>query len=309
MTVATGHQEPVARQVELLARPVREAVERGAVVVFVVRLVEDRRVRQLAARFERSHEQLRAITGKGRFHRPVVSDHTAVLRRPVLRGLVLRRERFTLSSRRHRAPIVDHETVRRRLVVLQPAGVAFFHLHRASDGEELVLRDLLIVFRNLPLRLPLRGGIRGVLVRSEGPGAVPLDRSATRERVHRVDMVELDALQRCARDLARRRVLRVPIVVQEDVLRRALEPVRARLGDDVDNGALRTAVLGGHSRGIHRHFLNRFEVQVRAEGARRGVGRVDRIDDEEVVTRQRTHRVDVAAAGADHPGTVPMSAW
>ena len=300
MTVAAGRQEPVARQVELLARPVREAVERGAVVEFVVRLVEDRGVRELAARLECSHEQLGAVTGKRRFHRPVALEHTAVLRGPVLGGLVLRRERFTLSGRRRRAPVVDDKTVRRRLVVLHPGRVALFQLYGAADVEELVLRHLLIVFRNLPLRLPLRRGIGGVLVRAEGPGAVLPDRSATGERVHRVDMVELHARQRRAGDLARRRVLHVPVVVQEDVLGRALEPVGARLGDHVDDRALRAAVLGGNPRGVHRHFLNRLEVQVRAEGARRRVGCVDRVDDEEVVARQRTHRVDVARA--DNPG-------
>ena len=49
-----------------------------------------------------------------------------------------------------------------------------------------------------------------------------------------------------------------------------------------------------------RHFLNRFEVQVGAERARRRVGRVDGVDDEQVVAGQRAERVDVA--GADDAG-------
>ena len=114
--------------------------------------------------------------------------------------------------------------------------------------------------------------------------------------VDRVDLVELHARERRAGDLVDRRVLRVPVVVQEDVLERALEPVRARLGDDVDDRALRAAVFGADRGRQHADFLNRFEVEVGAERARRRVGRVDRVDDEQVVARQRAERVDVAGA-------------
>ncbi len=47
---AARGEEPVARKVELPARAIREAVERRAVVILRVRLVEDRRVGETTAR-------------------------------------------------------------------------------------------------------------------------------------------------------------------------------------------------------------------------------------------------------------------
>ncbi len=102
VAAAARRQEPVAGEVELLARPIDEAVEGRAVVGLAVGLVQDRRVGQPAALLEGRDVDERAVGRKRRFHRPVVPQHAAPLRRPVLGVLVLRGQRFALAGRRPR---------------------------------------------------------------------------------------------------------------------------------------------------------------------------------------------------------------
>ena len=144
------------------------------------------------------------------------------------------------------------------------------------------------------------------LPRREEERAVLPDRAAAGERIGRVHLVELDALERGTRDLVDRRVLRVPLVVGEQVLERALETIRARLGDDVDDRALRAAVFGADRGGQHADFLDGFEVQVRAERARGRVGRVDRVDDEQVVVVSAPALLTLPVPTT--PGAVPVRA-
>ncbi len=67
-------------------------------------------------------------------------------------------------------------------------------------------------------------------------------------------------------------------VVAEVLVDRAMELVRSRAGDDVDDTARRTASLGRVAVGLNRDLLNAFDVRLDADGADDAFVVVDAID-------------------------------